>query len=189
MPLPSPTGDALKDASGGLSPAALGVLVGAHDRFRAFLERRVGSRDVAEEILQEALTRSLASGGELRDDEAVTAWFYRTLRNAIVDHHRKRSAEQRTLAAYAAELQTADASDAELTETVCRCALDLLDTVKPAYAEALRRVELDGQPLAAFAEAQGITPGNAAVRLHRARQALRERLRHCCHSCLDCSCT
>jgi RNA polymerase sigma-70 factor (ECF subfamily) len=187
MTLPSPAG-APRDASGGLPPAALDVLVGAHDRFLSFIERRVGSRAVAEEILQEALARSLASGGELRDGEAVTAWFYRILRNAIVDHHRKRGAEARALAAYAAELQSVGASDAELAETICQCAVALLDTLRPTHALALRRVELDGQPLAAFAKEQGITAGNAAVRLHRARQALRERLRHCCHSCLDCSC-
>jgi RNA polymerase sigma-70 factor (ECF subfamily) len=45
----------------------------------------------------------------------------------------------------------------------------------------------------AFAEAAGITPNNASVRLFRAREALRQQLQRSCgtcaeHGCLDCSC-
>src|SRR5258708_2689997 len=103
----------------GLSPAALELLVDNHARFLAFLERRVGRRDLAEEILQDAFVRSLSRGpaARLRDDESAVAWFYRLLRSAIVDHARHASAEQRTLARVAAEpSDPTNASDAELVE-------------------------------------------------------------------------
>src|SRR5262245_7903349 len=90
--LPSPAAECAAPAA---SPAVLRVLVENHARFLAFLERRVGGRDAAEEILQDAFVRGLARGGSLRDDESALAWFYRVLRNAIVDHHRHADAERR----------------------------------------------------------------------------------------------
>jgi DNA-directed RNA polymerase specialized sigma24 family protein len=94
----SPHGDGRPstiEVPGGLSPAVLRVLIANHGRFLAFLARRVKRRDVAEEILQDAFVRGIARGGALRDDESAIAWFYRLLRNAIVDHARGQSARRR----------------------------------------------------------------------------------------------
>ena len=176
----------------GASPAVLRVLVENHGRFLSFLERRVGGRDAAEEILQEAFVRGLARGASLRDDESAVAWFYRLLRNAIVDHHRSADAERRGLATLGREPgPTSD--DPELVETICTCVRSLVDTLKPEYADAIRRVELGGESLPDFARAAAVTPGNAAVRLFRARQALRRRIEESCgtcfqHGCWECEC-
>jgi RNA polymerase sigma-70 factor (ECF subfamily) len=176
------------------TPEVVAVLVENHRRFLAFLEKRVGSREVAEDLLQDAFVRGLPRAGQLRDEESVVAWFYRSLRNALVDHWRSRAAEQRALEASALETEvTAPAVDEELMETVCACATALLDTLKPQYAEALREVDLGGRSVKDWAETGGITPNNASVRLHRAREALRRQLVRSCgtcadHGCLDCRC-
>src|SRR5262249_1081593 len=136
-----------------MSPAVLRVLLANHDRFLAFLERRVRRRDIAQEILQEAFVRGLARGGELRHDESAGAWFYRSLRNAIVDHQRAESAEQRGLAALGREAAACPEAepDQELIDTICACVRSLVGTLKPEYAAAIERVELEGQSLPAFA--------------------------------------
>ena len=68
------------------APDVLRVLVDNHATFLAFLERRVESRDVAEDILQEAFVRSLDRVESIRNTDSALAWFYRVLRNAVVDH-------------------------------------------------------------------------------------------------------
>ena len=78
-------------------PAVVAAWVENHRRFLAFLERRVESRAAAEEILQEAFVRGLGQADEIRDDERAVAWFYRLLRNAVIDHYRARGAEARGL--------------------------------------------------------------------------------------------
>ncbi len=182
------------DAAAGLTPEILRALVANHAAFLAFLTRRVGRRDVAEEILQEAFVRGIGRGSSLRDGELATAWFYRLLRNALVDHHRRRDAEQRALEAAAGEpLPAPPEPDHELMGAVCACVGSLAAALKPEYAEALRQVEIDGESVQSYAAATGITPGNAAVRVHRAREALRRKLAQCCgtcatHGCLDCTC-
>ena len=169
----------------GLSPGVLRVLMANHDRWLGFLQRRVKRRDIAEEILQDAFVRSIARGGSLREDESAVAWFYRLLRNAIVDHMRDEAFEQRGRAALAREtdLNASGELDQDLIDTICACVTSLLGTLKSDYATAIRRVELEGESLQTFAAAMGITRGNATVRLFRARQALRRRIEQSCGTC------
>ncbi|MFN0149285.1 MAG: RNA polymerase sigma factor [bacterium] len=175
---------------------AMQLLVENHSRFLDFLERRVGSREVAEDILQDAYLRGIDKASALRDLESATAWFYRLLRNALVDHYRKRGAEERAFERLAVEMAGDEAgapADAELFRTVCACVTSLLETLRPEYARALRRVEVDEKSVREFADEEAITPNNAAVRLHRARAALRRQLIACCgtcatHACLECDC-
>jgi len=175
------------------APAVVSALVENHRRFLAFLERRVGSRADAEEILQAAFVRGLEHAGEVRDEERAVAWFYRMLRNAIVDHWRSRGAAARAEEALARELADAHEPPPEVGAELCGCFEPLLPTLKPEYEEILRRVDLAGERPVDFAAAHELTPNNAMVRLHRARKALRERLTASCrtcaeHGCLDCSC-
>jgi RNA polymerase sigma-70 factor (ECF subfamily) len=182
------------DPSSETPPRVVEQLLRSHARFLAFLEPRVESRAVAEDILQEAFARALTRGDSLRSDESASAWFYRMLRNALIDHYRHRGAERRALDAAELEPERPNAeTDTALMNTVCACMHDLLDTLKPEYADALRQVDLCEQSLADYARQTGITPNNASVRLHRAREALHKRLITSCgtctaHGCLDCHC-
>jgi RNA polymerase sigma-70 factor (ECF subfamily) len=179
----------------GPSPEVVQLLVDNHRQFLAFLERRVDSRADAEDILQDAFVRSLEKGGQLRDGESAVAWFYRLLRNAVVDHYRRRGAAGRALGHLEAEWAdaSAPAPDVELFDTICRCVLGLVDSLKPEFSQAVRRVELDGVAVKDFAVEAGITANAAGVRVFRARQALREQVASCCgtcvtHGCMDCTC-
>ncbi|MBL8861183.1 MAG: sigma-70 family RNA polymerase sigma factor [Planctomycetes bacterium] len=178
-------------ALGGTDAEVVGTLVAHHREFLTFLERRVGSRARAEDILQDAFVRGIDRAGSVRSSESAVAWFYRILRNAIVDHARRDAHPART----GGELDPDDVlpADAELEATACACILGIAGTLKPEYAAALRRVDVDGLSVIDFAAEAGITPNNASVRLFRARAALRQRLVAVCrtcadHGCLDCTC-
>jgi RNA polymerase sigma-70 factor (ECF subfamily) len=176
------------------SPEVLRLLLDNHARFLAFVEGRVGDRDIAEDILQEAFVRSVDGTATLRNAESATAWFYRVLRNAIVDHFRRQDTRSRAHDRFEAAAETEVAGpDAELEAVVCACVRELVETLKPEYGVAIRRVDLDGMSVRGYADEVGITPGNAGVRLHRAREALRRQLVRSCgtcltHGCFDCQC-
>lgn len=176
-----------------LSPEALEALLRHRHAFLAFLTPRVGGQEAAREVLQAAFVKGIEEGGSLREEQSAVAWFYRLLRNALVDAHRRARREDSARESLAREhpLSTEDAS--ALETTVCGCVAGLADTLKPEYAQAVRRVDLEGAGVASFAQEAGISPNNAAVRLHRARQALGRRLvelcGHCCaEGCVDCAC-
>src|SRR4030095_7196841 len=68
------------------------LLVQSQAQFLAFLVRHLGNRAEAEDLLQTAYLKALTAGETIRDDEKVLAWFYRILRNVLVDAHRHRAA-------------------------------------------------------------------------------------------------
>lgn len=157
-----------------------------------FVRSRVESEAAAEEILQSALLRAVEHQAELRDDESAVAWMYRMLRNAVVDHYRRRDAAGRALDAVAAEPlpETALADD---KTRICGCVRRLARDLKPEYASMLEQVDVDERSLADVAAEAGITTNNATVRLHRARAALRSAVHATCrtcaeHGCVDCTC-
>lgn len=174
-------------------PDVAAVLVANHRAFLGFLEKRVGNRAVAEDILQEAFARGLDRLETLRNEESAVAWFYRALRNAVVDYHRRQQSAARALETFSAELERAEEPTAEVADAVCKCVARLAGTLKPEYADALRRIEVDGLAVKAFAEETGISSSNAAVRVFRAREALRRQVAASCgtcaeHGCLNCTC-
>jgi RNA polymerase sigma-70 factor (ECF subfamily) len=137
---PQPVSDSGGEAE--LLPGVIESLVQNHRRFLSFLERRVGSPALAEELLQSAYVRTLEKGGELQEGEGAVAWFYRLLRNALVDHYRRSAAESRALEREAQE--ASEAVEPELKQAICACIHDLLPALKPEYAELVRQVDLGG---------------------------------------------
>jgi RNA polymerase sigma factor (sigma-70 family) len=174
------------------TPELVAILVSNHRQFLAFLERRVGSRAIAEDILQDAFVRSLERLESLMNEESIVAWFYRVLRNAMIDYYRRQGSASRGLANLVAELEQTE-PDTEVRGAICRCVGQLAATLKPEYAEALSRIEIDGIAVKEYAAEAGISSGNAAVRVFRAREALRKQVARSCgtcaeHGCLDCTC-
>lgn len=160
------------------------VLAENHRGFLRMLIRRLGSREDAEDALQEVWLKVASSNATLDRGTNVQAWLRRVLRNVVVDQYRRRAARHR--AENALQLEPA-AMPGDLDEAhevaVCVCLYGLLPTLKPQYAELLWRVDLAGQPREAVAQDLVLTPNNLAVRLHRARQALGKRLQKTCETC------
>ncbi len=188
----------LADMSGTINDAPSGtkertaVLVENHRAFLRYLERRIGSREMAEEILQDAFARTLDRLDEL-PEEALLPWFYRVLRNAVIDQVRRREVAERALAAFSREIEMSEAVANELRGEICACVGRLAHTLKPEYAEALQAIDINGVPVKTFAAEKGLSAANAGVRVFRARQALRGRVIESCgtcaeHGCLDCWC-
>lgn len=173
--------------------AALEALLANHRAFLGYLERRVGDRALAEDILQEAFAKVVSRPEQAPQDDAVIPWFYRTLRNATIDHFRRHGARDRAHAAFARELETHEHPGPEMTAEICACVSRLATTLKPEYAEALELIEVGGLSMRTFAEQKGLSAGNAAVRVHRAREALKKRVAQSCgtcaeHGCVNCHC-
>ena len=173
--------------------APVALLLENHRAFLRYLERKVGDRALAEDILQDAFAKIVAAPEKAPGGDAIVPWFYRTLRNAAIDQFRRRGAAERTSNAFARELKTHDRPSPEMEGEICACISRLASTLKPEYAEALQAIEVGGTPVKTYAEQKGLSPSNAAVRVFRAREALKKRLMESCgtcaeHGCLNCTC-
>jgi RNA polymerase sigma factor (sigma-70 family) len=175
------------------SETPLARLLAQRGKFLGFLQRRVPDLAVAEDILQTGYLRALEHQDEIESGENATAWFYRLLRNAVVDNYRRQTTKDKALEAWAKELELEQQPSEELEQDICACLNDVVEGLKPEYAEVLRAVDLGEQRLQDFAHQQNLSTSNAGVRAHRARAALRRELIKTCgacaeHGCLDCKC-
>jgi RNA polymerase sigma-70 factor (ECF subfamily) len=170
--------------------ALVETLNGERSSFVRMARARVATEEDAEDIVQRAMLRAAERVASLADPSRARPWFYRILRRAIVDHHR--SAPAGVHVEVTDDTVATDGEGAPSAPT-CRCAVRLMGELRPAYADILRRVDLSGEDPAAVASALGVSVSNLYVRLHRARGALRERVKgHCGVSsiapCLECTC-
>lgn len=162
--------------------------------FLAFVQRRVHSRELAEDILQSALMRAMQRGNQIISQDASIAWFYRLLRNAITDHYRNEATTARILEQWAKESPVSQLPADPFHAEACQCIGTLLATLKSEYRNAIQSVDIEDQSLTSFADLSRISPNNAAVRVHRARKALLKLVEETCGTCADhlcenCDCT
>jgi RNA polymerase sigma factor (sigma-70 family) len=155
------------------TPAQLAILLENHRAFLRYLERRVGDRELAEEILQEAFAKVVDRPDQAPADEGVVPWFYRLLRNAAIDQFRRRGAASRAVEAFAREIETQTTPEPELEAEICACVSRLAGTLKPEYAEALQAIDVQGTSVKAFAEQQR---GRARVPRPRGVEEARRRV-------------
>ena len=183
----------LRMMAAGLAPESFARLVEARRDFLAFVQKRVASREAAEDILQAAFVKSMEKGNSVRDEESVVAWFYRMLRNATIDYYRHRASSEHAAESLVHHLEKYQEPDEQFKGEICQCVSGLLESIKPEYRQAIETVDLNEGSLNDLAGTAGITPNNAAVRVHRAREALRKQVTVACgvcaiHGCLDCHC-
>lgn len=188
-------GRVYSDAMDGQSMPAevVDVLLENHRSFLRFLVRRVGDRDVAEDILQDAFTKVIARPAVAPDAEAVVPWFYRLLRNAVIDRYRRAETAAQALESFAKELEQREAAPPEIESEICACVSRLAGTLKPEYADVIQQIDVAGMSVKSFAETHGLSASNAGVRVFRARDALKKRVTESCgtcaeHGCLNCTC-
>ena len=171
------------------------VMAEIHQDLLRFLTRRLGSEDEAADVLQDFYVKVLRKIGDLRDTEKLRAWMRRVLETTLIDYYRAQGKKRQSETEYhylgIAGL-VGDGKDA-LDLIVCMCLYKLLPTLKPEYADLLWRADLIGESRERIAAELNISESNLRVRLHRARQALRQRLEETCRTCpihgyLDCDC-
>lgn len=149
--------------------------------------RMMGTREEAEEVLQETFLSAFRSVGRFEGRSQLGTWLYRIAHNAAMMRLRRRQLPVTSIDA---------ASQNEDGEIVPRQLVDwgalpdelllsaelrrVLDAAVAALPEGLRSVfvlrEIEGLSTTETAQVLGLSEANVKVRLHRARLALRERL-------------
>lgn len=124
----------------------ISVLLENHRAFLRFLERRVSDRDTAEDILQDGFTKVLARPDIAPDSEAVVPWFYRLLRNTVIDRYRRGGTAAKALELFARELERRESAPPDVEAEICACVARLLRRSNPStpmpYSRSMSKVYL-----------------------------------------------
>jgi RNA polymerase sigma-70 factor (ECF subfamily) len=154
-------------------------------RVRAFVAARVGDAELAADITNDVVVRSIASGALDRVDNPA-AWLYRSARNAVIDHYRTRHVHDPLDDPDAwPDPGRTDNRPNDATRELARCLRPLLSELPPAARDALTRVDIDGQTHHQAAAELGISVSGMKSRVQRARRQLKDLLEQCCLVGLD----
>lgn len=165
------------------------LIVAYIDRLTAYAQSRLADKELAADAVQEAMTRAVRSAAQLRNEDKLLPWLYAILRNTIAGLLRKQGREIAT-----ANLpDDLAASDAGEVNSICGCFKPLIATLPSDYGDVISAVDLDAEPRESVAARLGVTVANLNVKIHRAREKLREAIESTCnmcakHGCLNCSC-
>ncbi|MDR1455033.1 MAG: sigma-70 family RNA polymerase sigma factor [Tannerella sp.] len=169
-------------------------LIAAHlPRLKAFIRRRVPSREDADDLLQDVFYQLLrAIDDPLHPIERVEAWLYRVARNAIVNLGKKKREESmpvchdgesgETMISEFSEILFSD-GDAPSPETEYLRSLvwteleQALSELPPEQREIFELTELDGLPVKEIARTTGTGVNTLLSRKHYAVLHLRKRMK------------
>lgn len=166
-------------------PAALQRLVELFaPRVFGLLYRLTGSREIAEELLQETFLRLVRTIGDYEHSGRFQAWLFRIATNLVRDHARRQRRRQPTLPlddaqrdglARLAVSQTGPAEELQRRESRQRvnAALDALGALDREIILLRHFAGLSFREIAALLE---IPLGTALARAHRALKRLRDLL-------------
>ena len=156
------------------------------ERLLATLSRLVGPSD-AEDLANDTLLRALAAVADFRGEAALSTWLHRIATNLAYDFLRRRSRSPVLSMDDDIEVPEAidEAADAGKLEQrqMSECVQKLFAELPPQHREVLAKADMFEQTVPEIARDAGITTGNAKIRLHRARQAMKAALE--CHCDLE----
>lgn len=148
--------------------------------------RLTGNHEDASDVAQEAFIRVYNSLPEFRGDSSFATWLYRIVNNVGMDELRKRKRQRvtsldDTVTVEDGEMtrQLADHADGpeqalERVETQ-RAVQESISALDEEYRMVVVMCDLQGYSYNEIAETLGINLGTVKSRLHRARQALKEK--------------
>jgi RNA polymerase sigma-70 factor (ECF subfamily) len=157
---------------------------------RGVLVRHGVDRRNLDELVQETLFQALRSLPNFKGASRLRTWLYGVARNVAYNFHQT---EQRQSAHAPGDMGViqyrapsspclAEAKSDPQESTIRRERRDILhralETLPEHYREVIQLRDLDGRTTDEAAQDIGITNVNTRVRLHRARQSLREVLSH-----------
>lgn len=132
---------------------------------------------LADDLVQETLTKALTKSGQLRDPNASSAWLYSILANCYTDHFRRLRATEEV----DEETLTHDVTpelESDRQQVVGRVRAAVLK-LSEGQRQVVTLVDLEGFSYVEVAQILSIPIGTVMSRLCRARLALREHLQEC----------
>jgi RNA polymerase sigma-70 factor (ECF subfamily) len=153
------------------------VLVDDYVIFRRLALKRLRNRVAADDVLQSFCVKALDRANQLRDEKAVHGWLRRLFETTLLDHYRasaRLNAKTTPLEPGGSPLEEILGESLSVDES--EVVEEVLATLRPAYTQIIRQMDLGREEPSVIASRLHISPNNLAVRLHRARGAFRDAL-------------
>ena len=170
------------------------LIIECHQRLSAFFSPRVDDLTAAEAVLHAAYAAAQKKPDEPKDGEPMAAWLSQLLRNSLTLHYRATDSERWKRPGFPEEAKKIRKNeDEDIKALAGACLAALLPALKADQADLFRRAEIENRALKDMAHRERTSPADIAVRLHRARAALKKKVLQACGACathasMDCAC-
>lgn len=159
-------------------------LIARRAEMLAYFRRRLGTREDAEDALQDMIVKAIRAARTLGSRDSADAWIGRVMRNTLFDHYRRAATRRVGDAAFGRDLANLETRGAVPDEPPsCRCVHSAIADLRGEQAELIRRIDLGEEARLRVAEDLGMTLNALGVRLHRARKSLKDRITENCPTC------
>lgn len=142
--------------------------------------RMVGAVDTAQDLAQEAMLQAYISLGDLQKEESFRSWLYGIVMNVSKSYLREQNRRQRLDVVLDDEHpggSSEDPQQAAVENELHRLVLAAIEDLPPAHRETALLYYYESLTLPEVAAITGASAGAIKIRLHRARNHLREKLR------------
>lgn len=176
-----------------------------HNTFRPkilrYLTRMIGAQE-AEDLTQLVMVRVSEGLAQFRGDSLLSTWIYRVAKNAALDRLRSRAfqAEVQSIPADESESDGADNAEAlavgaeqhsSSTEAMAiraemnACIREFVERLSDPYRAVIVLSEMEGFKNREIADILGVSLDTVKIRLHRAREKLKQNLAAGCNLARD----
>jgi RNA polymerase sigma-70 factor (ECF subfamily) len=147
-----------------------------------YLQRLTGESAIANDLLQETLSRIATGLPGFEGRSSVRTWAFSVASRVAADHFRR--PETRLHVVDVDELpevgEEADADERLIVDEMNACVRGVIDGLAADYRAALVLHDLEGLTAAETAQVCGCSVETAKIRIHRARRRLRQALEGQC---------
>ena len=144
---------------------------------RRYLERLVGNRATADDLLQETLLKIARALPEFEGRSTVKTWAFTIATRVATDHLRRpQNRAQMVDIDETTRVEDTETDQKLVIDEMSSCVREVIDSLPEDYRTALVLHDLEGQTAAQVAEIAGCSIATAKIRIHRARRRLKKAL-------------
>ena len=148
---------------------------------RRYLERLVGNRATADDLLQETLLKIARALPRFEGRSSVKTWAFTIATRVATDHFRRPQNRARMVAVdETTHIDDTETEQRLVIDEMSSCVREVIDSLPEDYRTALVLHDLEGQTAAQVAEIAGCSLATAKIRIHRGRRRLKQALNEEC---------
>ena len=152
-----------------------------HSDLLGYVKSKVGSREDAEDILQNVFIKISSNIDTLTEDTKVKNWIFTITRNAIIDYYRVNANKRKIAVPLGIDENVAEAADLDPTKGLDQCVGNFINLLPQEYRDIIIDSEIKGIRQKDLAVKYGMPYPSMRSRVQRGRERLKQLFYNCCH--------
>jgi len=144
-----------------------------------YIDKRVGNRFDAEDILQETYLKIYKSIEQIEDETKLKSWIYKITRNTIIDYYRTRRESSIDIDQLMIAIPEDD-SEINMNDEIASCLGQIMFDLSARDKEIIELHNLNGMKHKEISDKLDISLSSSKMRLKRAKVKLKDILVECC---------